>query len=1088
MALTNEELEEVLKQRYGTLIPESGLPIDAGEASIPAYVSNQLRGAEAFADIFGVDREAIQQQQQVQEQQLSRYQPEISSLFEAQNIGEGVEWWKDQAILNSLNQVVPMLGYTTANLLKIMPHPIAKGAGNFLMGTTAVSQYNAELGDTLQEHEDRAGRPLSTQEKMWAGVVSMGTTALDYLVPGKMSKDLVKQLGGPKGVKNLQKRIVDNMKQNRLKLSQSLSKGAKYVGGKAALETGTEAAQKALQIVTSQDPGYVASKEGLQSIVEEAVSAGPVGGALATPGAIGVATEQNRSINRAIEQANRLNQQLMAQGDVNKFFKYRIEDIPEKVGFGKRFEDVQKKLQTIGDVGVFKAPMQIKRDRDAVLNNEKVKPENKPKAYQLLNRTLQRYLGVSNMSGEEQIQESFDNRKATVTGELLAKPTEVLNKYTKKRLAGLGTPVLDKERNDYIRDVLRGKKKYNSRPDLITPDDMQVLIKARDTAGKRLQSATGSGIVENYIQEPISVEVVKNDREGFIASLLASSKLVYDAKKKEAEQKKKEFNPDRYIYNENSSIAKQNAEEIADSIINGRDPNVVTSKYIKDQMKKDKNPQGQKSFEKSRSEEWRNLDDKYREQDIGRVLEGYFQKAGSRIASAEIFGAKNADKLQKDLNELQEIGGISQDTVDRVWDLYDAVHNVYRRDVSSVEQDIRKASKLATEVAAITHLGLATISSLTELVWVGERSGFGNMLMTLPKAFNYAFKGARKVGGRTVMEESEGWRTLANLGHNLNPHVNDRLDAMFSTDRSLIVNAYFRSPMGGLLTQWTNFNRNWAAQAALANWNTRAKKMVTNSLEPIEERRLRNELKENGITINEFQKIAELSKRFNEDNAIKINVVDDKFLDTEFVKDDGTRTRVRDIVVPWLHKTVDEVVVHPRATNKPMWMSNPSFAMIAQLKTFPIVFGNTVVKRLLRKVNPKNCTTDMGLAISAVGAMGMAFAIAYIAEQMKAAIKGQDPRDLTWLDYGNLTGLTGAGGLVMGAGKFGDLTSSLLGPAIDSAINKTNEEILNPFYEGKAGEVPGNLVDWFAESVDSSLGPVGIYFKPASSLAGVEDE
>jgi len=140
MALTNEELEEVLKQRYGTLIPESGLPIDAGEASIPAYVSNQLRGAEAFADIFGVDREPIQQQQQIQEQQLSRYQPEIASLFEAQNIGEGVEWWKDQAILNSLNQVVPMLGYTSANLLKMMPSPIAKGPGNLLMGTTFASQ------------------------------------------------------------------------------------------------------------------------------------------------------------------------------------------------------------------------------------------------------------------------------------------------------------------------------------------------------------------------------------------------------------------------------------------------------------------------------------------------------------------------------------------------------------------------------------------------------------------------------------------------------------------------------------------------------------------------------------------------------------------------------------------------------------------------------------------------------------------------------------------------------------------------------------------------------------------------------------
>lgn len=1052
--------------------------LTAGEVAVPAYLANQFGGAEAIADVFGFDSSGIKQLQEEQESILANYQPRVQSLFQAQNLGEGIDWWTDQATVNSMNQILPMAGYVSAGILRNLPYAPAKILGNFMLGGTFATQYNANLGDTLSEHEERAGRELTVQEKLKAGGVSGLVTALDYLTPGKVSKDVVKQLGGMKNVTNYRNILEEQLKLSKQSLANSVKKGIAYTGKVSALEGLTEGTQKALQIGTSVQPEYLGTQEGLEAIVQEAIAAGPISGILSTPAAVGQATERNRTINRAIDQANRLNLELLQKGDVSNF----LQNIPEKVGLGGRVEALEEKLQTIGDVGVFKAPMQIKRERDFVLNNTRIDDADKPKAYQLLNKTLQRYLGVSNMSGEEQIQESFDSKKATITGELLAETTEILNKLSNKTKLGLGAPVIPKEINDYIRQVFKGEKSVNSRPDLVPVDDMKKLLAARDVAGKKLQETTGIDLVENYISQPVSVEAIKNDTQGFIDSLIKSSEKAYNKNKK-----KKDFNPDAYIYNEDARIARQNAEAIADDIINGRDPNVVTSKYIKDQMGRGREGQGKQSFEKARSEQWANLDDKYREQDVGRILEGYFQRAAARIASAETFGAKNASKLQKDLNELEKMGAISQDTTDRVWDLYDAVHNNYRSRVGKAEQDLRKASRYATQVAAITHLGLATISSLTELVWVGERAGFGNMLMTMPKAFNYTMKGVKKGLGGKPMEESEGWRTLANLGINLNPHVNDRLDQMFSTDRSSLVNAYFRSPFGSFLTQWTNFNRNWAAQAALMNWNRRAKRMVQGNIDPMDEKRLRNELRENGITMDEFQKIADLSKKYNEGN-IGINVINDKFLNENLVRSNGTTTRVRDIIVPWLHKTVDEVVVHPRATNKPLWMSDPSFSTIAQLKTFPIVFGNTVVKRLLRKLNPKNCTTDMGLAVGAAGAMAMAFGVAFVAEQMKAAIKGQDPRDLSWLDYGNLTGLTGAGGLFIGAGKYGDVTTSLLGPTLDAVFNKSYAEILNPFFEGDFDKIPGNLIDWFASSVDSSLGPAGIHFQPAGTILGVDDE
>jgi hypothetical protein len=237
-----------------------------------------------------------------------------------------------------------------------------------------------------------------------------------------------------------------------------------------------------------------------------------------------------------------------------------------------------------------------------------------------------------------------------------------------------------------------------------------------------------------------------------------------------------------------------------------------------------------------------------------------------------------------------------------------------------------------------------------------------------------------------------------------------------------------------------------------------------------------NELSENGITLEEFNQIGQASK--DEKGNININIIDEKFLDSTITKSNGSTTRVRDVLVPWVHKIVDDVVIHPKAHNKPLWMSDPSFAMIAQLKTFPIVFGNTVVKRLLRKLNPNNCSSDFGLALGAVGGMAAAYAFAMIGEMLKTSIRQQPPRDLTWVDAGNMTGLTGAFGLIAGGSKFGDLSTSLLGPGIDAIINTTSEQLINPLLEGDAVGAGTNLYEWTGDAINSSLGAGGIYFTP----------
>jgi hypothetical protein len=376
----------------------------------------------------------------------------------------------------------------------------------------------------------------------------------------------------------------------------------------------------------------------------------------------------------------------------------------------------------------------------------------------------------------------------------------------------------------------------------------------------------------------------------------------------------------------------------------------------------------------------------------------------------------------------------------------------------------------------VTHLGLATISSLTELAWIGERAGFGNMLKTLPEAFRYSQEGAKKLKTAGYVARGDNQRTMAILGFNLDPRVNERLDALFATDKSDLLNAWFRGPLGGYLTQWTNFNRNWAAQAMMTNINRRANHMIAGTLSDIEQMRLTDELKENGVSNDEFKYIANAFT--NKEGKVIVDITNEGILDQKMPND----KTVRDVLVPWLHKVVDDVVVHPKATNKPLWMSDPRFAIIAQLKTFPIVFGNTVVKRLLRKMNPKQCSPDFGAAVGAVGGIAAAYALVQIGEFMKDAIKGEDFESPGMRETLDRSGLTGAVGMLGGAGRFQDgATTSLIGVGA-GFVDRAFKDVITPLYTGEdlAARLDAgtNLTDWLTESLDGSLGVVGKYYKP----------
>jgi hypothetical protein len=227
------------------------------------------------------------------------------------------------------------------------------------------------------------------------------------------------------------------------------------------------------------------------------------------------------------------------------------------------------------------------------------------------------------------------------------------------------------------------------------------------------------------------------------------------------------------------------------------------------------------------------------------------------------------------------------------------------------------------------------------------------------------------------------------MGMATNPAMAEKVDKLMAGDRNVVLSYYFRSPAALFLTQYTNFVRVWTATAGLSmiqNQANKLSKLKGNKLEL-----LKRELAENGMTISDFKKMI-----LNGNG--KIDILNDTFLDSTFTNSRGNVIKVRDLLVPWMRKITTDVALEPLAGNRPLWMSDPNMMLISQLKSFPILFGNTIARRINKKMNPNQCTPDFMGKMGTLSAIATAFALAGLAMAVKDAIRGIE-KERGPLDY-----------------------------------------------------------------------------------------
>lgn len=1004
MALTFEE-DELLKALGGGDIAVDSGSLSSGDllsalngggsssslgASYDAFLSSQGAALSEYLPKLGVPVPEFVQEyagdiRKEGEEALASYTPEYEGGILDQDLTDIPGFLGEKVAEGATQNIITTGGTLLAVSLIAAGGPITIPIGLVVAGIAGLSTYNAMLDEAIKTHADVAGkRPedFTNKELSNAAITGLENLALDFINPVSWAKAL-KSANLPKNTtpKDIAKRLSETEKE---KFGTVLYRASKESLKGAAREGVTEGLQYS-NIMRTSEAGLegIDAGELLTNITVGAAS----GGVFGSPFAGRIANAPNRQRRADIRTLKGENVSRL-QGAADEY-ESNVEDseaawaiigrrgtVPETADVVPDLFDVPNEKTMFQNIRSAAYDLLLNRSVDAVGLYDNLKTG---KDYSNVRKATNMFIGSETGSGVFQADAAFEEIKHKLNGDFVNKFENIRDRWARNipLFGQMGSTIRD-ALNAYAGAAIENRaERVEMRAALVKQigakkvseldKDIITIKKLQDRLFKDLRNTLGKdGLSLNYVQDYLTRGVnyrsIKKNPDGFLRSLI-----------------------------EDMNVDPKDAQIILNNVLNDVDPSVVTSEQIRF-IERTKGL-GKASFEKKRQANWENLSSEFRNTNTFESIENYLINATTRLASAQAFGGKNANKLSKILNELNESGAITTEQSQSMWDLYDAYHHVYKKPKDAKGRARIAAFKAASTVTAVSFLGLATISSWTEPAWIPQRVGWVNMLKATPTIASFVMKGIV----RSLYGGGEGRRPLSSFGRDLlrvmgfatNPVMAEKVDKLMAGDRNVILSYYFRSPAALFLTQYTNFVRVWTATAGLSmiqNQANKLSKMKGNKLEL-----LKRELAENGMTVADFKKMI-----LNGNG--KIDILNDAFLDSTFTNSRGNVIKVRDLLVPWMRKITTDVALEPLAGNRPLWMSDPNMMLISQLKSFPILFGNTIARRINRKMNPNECTPDFMGKMGTLSAVATAFALAGLAMAVKDAIRGVE-KERGPLDY-----------------------------------------------------------------------------------------
>ena len=970
---------------------------------------------------------------------MQDYVPEYQGEITQQSLSNIPGFLGEKLAENSTAMGITMFGLTLGQSLMKGPG-VVKLVGAGITGATAGFNYLMLLDEAVETHAAAAGKTvdeLSESERGNASFTAIQNAGLDFILPQVWARSLNKAgLPAKKSLKELARNLKTTDKE---KIGSMLYKGAKQTLNSSLIEGGIESAQQANMMRTS-----VLGTAGINpdSMLTDFAVGAAGGAAYGSPVAVSKAREVNNSrradktlldfadVQAKVKAGERYKadvksysadfDKLVAEYDtivkdvklgkkIDPVVAKKFEALPGtnkpfdmETGMGKirppKF-DVEKNVADIiptlynapeetksllSKIGSGIAELTLKRSADELGNIRDKITTGKAMSY-FMDDIASALADVSTGSGETQgVTKSYDTRRHLLIGKYVNRFERIRDTWVRKipfmgEMGGSVRPAV----NRYVAAKLEEKNKsplYNlaqaeSEVLALIGSDKKALLDSsiieiaqiQEEIWAELSGALGKdglniGYQKGYLTRSIDNAAVKKNPEEFFDSLMN----------------------DVLTSIEDVAMREIVARQIVENILNDVDANVFTSEQIRAGIDQ-KQGLGEQSFEMERDGAWDKLDTKFRNKDTLQSIENYLLSAVSRVASAEAFGGDKANKYSKAINELKKVGALNDAQTEKLWGMYDAYHNVYKKPRTDNQRAMVAGMKGLSTVTSISYLGLATISSWTEPLWIPQRNGWYNMLKAAPLTAGYMLKGLM----RSTYAGGEGTKAMSSFGRDLlrvmgmatNPAMSERVDKLMAGDRNIVLNYFFRTPAAMFLTQYTNFVRVWTAVAGLKMIQEQYSKIDTMNAQS--SKLLEQELRENGLSMEDFRKVGGLAN-----GNIEQAILDDNYLDASFTNSKGDTITVRDVLVPWMRKITTDVALEPTAGNRPLWMSNPNLMLIAQLKSFPILFGNTIARRLNAKMNPQFCSADFVGKLGTISAISAAIGMAALAMAVKDAIKG----------------------------------------------------------------------------------------------------
>lgn len=323
--------------------------------------------------------------------------------------------------------------------------------------------------------------------------------------------------------------------------------------------------------------------------------------------------------------------------------------------------------------------------------------------------------------------------------------------------------------------------------------------------------------------------------------------------------------------------------------------------------------------------------------DVMGTLHAYTHQAGKAIAKHRVLGVTNFNDFKRFyINRIKsEVEAKGEKFTPK---MAANIEKLYRtttgEGLNRYGKNAQNAADAYSLLNRVAYLGLATVSSLTEIMLNISRAGVRNSVKGLSEAMQLSHKRIAgdlhtKLQNQHGLTAAEAFSEMRNFSIYIDQEMNqlgDRLtgDALINETMQKASNKFFRVNM---LDQWTKFVQNVSYRSG--------KNLIQQNIEKLSKygdadldrvgRAMAGELAELGV---DYKKAVNWYKSGAD--------VNDDFYKKEYLAGAARYT--------------NSVILQPTAMagNKPFLMANPKTSILFQLLSYPAAFSNTVLKGMAK--------------------------------------------------------------------------------------------------------------------------------------------